>query len=183
MVQTMDHGAQPIRWIGRRKVAAVGKNAPIVFEEDAIGNKRELTVSPQHRMLVSDWKVELLFAEDQVLVAAKHMVNGTSIKQVEGGEVEYFHILFDRHEIIFADGCAAESFYLGDESLKALGEITRQQFYKEYPALIDEAKINKAQTARHCLKGFEAALLFDNINSLSCRKPGMTTEIRNVKIA
>ncbi len=183
LVETLDHGLQPIRWIGRRKVAAVGNHAPIVFKEDAIGNKKELTVSPQHRMLVSDWKVELLFAEDEVLVAAKHMVNGTSIKQIEGGEVEYFHVLFDRHEIIFADGCATESLHLGDESLKTLGETIRQQLYKEFPTLIDEAKSNKAHTARHCLKGFEAALLFDDMNSLSCGKPVSATEIFNVKLA
>jgi hypothetical protein len=36
------------------------------------------------------------------------------------GDIEYFHLLFDEHEVIFADGAPTESFFLGEEALKSL---------------------------------------------------------------
>ena len=49
LILTLDHGYQPIRWIGSTTVEAKGKLAPIVFEAGAMGNARRLKVSPQHR--------------------------------------------------------------------------------------------------------------------------------------
>jgi hypothetical protein len=62
MVLTMDHGPQPIRWIGSSKRPAVGNMAPILIRKGALGNTRDLRVSPQHRMLLSGWHAEVLFA-------------------------------------------------------------------------------------------------------------------------
>ena len=61
MVLTMDHGYQPIRWIGSSKRAATGDLAPILIRKGALGNDRDLRVSPQHRMLLQGWQAELLF--------------------------------------------------------------------------------------------------------------------------
>ncbi len=105
MVLTMDHGYQPIRWIGSSKRAATGDLAPILIRKGALGNDRDLRVSPQHRMLLQGWQAELLFGELEVLATAKSLLNDHSILRDEGGEVEYFHMLFDTHEIIYAEGC------------------------------------------------------------------------------
>ena len=56
MVVTMDHGPQPIRWIGSSKRPATGNMAPILIRKGALGNTRDLRVSPQHRMLLSGWQ-------------------------------------------------------------------------------------------------------------------------------
>lgn len=66
LVQTRDHGLQPIRWIGWRTVDARHDLAPIRIKAGTFGNDRDLLVSPQHRILVSDWMAELLFGEDEV---------------------------------------------------------------------------------------------------------------------
>ncbi|MEL7256105.1 MAG: Hint domain-containing protein, partial [Pseudomonadota bacterium] len=66
-VITMDHGFQKIRWIGSTSVPATGALAPVVIRKGAMGNERDLRVSPQHRMLVRGWHVELMFGQKEAL--------------------------------------------------------------------------------------------------------------------
>jgi len=114
LVLTKDHGPQAIRWVGRRKVVGRGKFAPILFKAGAIGNARDLRVSPQHRMLLVGWRAELYFGENEVLCAANNLLNDTTICKTPCDEVEYFHLMFDRHEVIFAEGAPSESFLVGE---------------------------------------------------------------------
>ena len=45
------------------------------------------------------------------LVPIRQLANGASIRQEAGlSEVQYFHIELDRHDLLFADGLAAESY-------------------------------------------------------------------------
>lgn len=134
-VLTADHGYQKIRWIGTRRVPAQGKLAPIVFAKGAIGNDRELAVSPQHRMLVSGPQATALFDAAELLVPAKALVNDSTIRPREGGWVEYFHILLDAHEVVFANGAPAESLYLGPQALKGLSEDGRAEILTLFPEL------------------------------------------------
>ena len=113
LISTRDHGLQALRWIGRQTVCGLGRFAPIHFLPGALGNDGDLLVSPQHRMLVSGWRAELLFGQAEVLIAAKHLVNGTSILPCYTPEVEYFHLLLGAHEIVFAEGIPTKSFFPG----------------------------------------------------------------------
>ncbi|WP_456386950.1 Hint domain-containing protein [Profundibacter sp.] len=125
-----DNGLQAIRWIGKRTVPALNKFAPICFAAGSLPNlERPLLVSPQHRMLVGNHLSELYLGESEVLVSAKHMLNGTSITRKVGGEVSYMHMLFDRHEIIYADGTASESFHPGDSGLDAVSDAARSEMF------------------------------------------------------
>ena len=72
-VNTLDAGPQPIRWVGHVRVPGDGVNAPIPIARGALGNIRDLWVSPNHRMLLRGSKAELMFGEDEVFVAAKHL--------------------------------------------------------------------------------------------------------------
>ena len=158
-VWTLDNGAQTIRWIGSKRVAAIGPLAPVLIPEGTLGNSRDIRVSPQHRMLISGWQAELFFGEAEVLVAAKHLVDGSVIRSVPGGEVEYFHILFDRHEIVLADGAPSESFHPGDQGLAGLGEATRAELLTLFPELEMAGSAGYGPAARRSLKAHEAALL------------------------
>ena len=155
LVETMDHGLQAISWIGSTKVPAVGNAAPVVFSKGALGNNRELRVSPQHRMLLSGWKAELLFGEPKVLSAAIHLVNGDTIYRDEGGTVEYFHIMFDNHEIIFAEGAPSESFHPGEQGFGNMAEDAREEIFGLFPELRKDLS-NYGPTAHQSLKRFEA---------------------------
>ncbi|MDC1467965.1 Hint domain-containing protein [Planktomarina temperata] len=159
MVLTMDHGYQPIRWIGSSKRPATGNMAPILIRKGALGNDRDLRVSPQHRMLLQGWQAELLFGEHEVLATAKSLVNDHSIIRVEGGEVEYFHLLFDIHEIIYAEGAPSESFQPGEQGWKALDEPTRNEILELFPELSDGDFSSYGASARFSLKHKEGQLL------------------------
>jgi Ca2+-binding RTX toxin-like protein len=157
-VITLDSGVQKLRWIGSRTVAAKGNLAPIRIAAGALGNDRDLYVSPQHRMLIDDWRAELFFNAPEVLVAAKHLVNGNSIQKVTGGEVEYFHLLFDRHEIVMANGALSESFHPGEIGMGALENAAREEILQLFPELREDAR-SFGPAARTSLKAHEGRLL------------------------
>tara|TARA_R110002072_G_scaffold76065_2_gene178698 strand:+ start:2362 stop:3303 length:942 start_codon:yes stop_codon:yes gene_type:complete len=111
LITTLDDGAQPIRLITCDRFRATADFAPIRFAVGAIGNDVPLLVSPQHRMLITGWQAELYFGQAEVLVAAKHLVNGHSVSRVLGGTVEYIHLMFDTHQIVFGGGVPSESYF------------------------------------------------------------------------
>lgn len=49
--------------------------------------------------------------------------------------MEYFHVLFDRHQVVFANGAASESLYAGPEGLRSVGAALREEIFKLFPAL------------------------------------------------
>ena len=106
---------RPIRWIGYRAydgrfIAGNRQVLPICVTADAIASgvpARDLYLSPEHSLWI-----------DGVLVQAKHLVNGATIVQADGiDRVEYFHVELDEHDVIFADGAAAETFVDCDNRL------------------------------------------------------------------
>ncbi|MEO1613214.1 MAG: Hint domain-containing protein, partial [Pseudomonadota bacterium] len=160
MVVTRDHGPQPIRWAGSRALpraalAAQPRLRPVVIAKGALGNERELRVSPQHRMLVKSWRAEMLFGEEEVLVKAVDLVDGESVYIGDEADVTYHHILFDLHEIVFAEGAPSESLHPGEQALEALDDAAREELETLFPEL--DAK--PREMARHALRGYEARAL------------------------
>ena len=155
LVHTLDHGPQPIRWIGARRVAATGALAPIRIKAGTLGNLRDLLVSPNHRMMIRGPKAEVLFGERDVLVAAKHLVNDATIRPAPRAEVDYFHMLFDAHQIIFAESCPTESLFPGQEALNAVEESARAEILTLFPELQE----TPAPLTRYELKAWEAQAL------------------------
>ncbi|MEO1789091.1 MAG: Hint domain-containing protein [Pseudomonadota bacterium] len=157
LVRTADHGLQPIRWVGQRSVAGMGDLAPVRIMAGALGNARALEVSPQHRLLLSGWRAEVTTGTSEVLAAAKHLINGDTIVQVARREVTYIHLLFDRHEIIFAEGIATESYLPGAQTMPD-GADAQAEIVAIFPELAD-LEGTAWPAARPILKGYEAANL------------------------
>ncbi|MBD3765558.1 MAG: Hint domain-containing protein [Rhodobacterales bacterium] len=143
LVLTRDHGAQPIRWIGRRDLTADDLRArpqlvPVRISAGALGPglpERDLVVSPQHRVLMGGWKAELLFGEDEVLAAAQHLLGCPGIGRAAPGPVSYIHLMFDRHELVLSEGAWTESFQPGDHSLRGMDEALRAELAALFPDL------------------------------------------------
>jgi hypothetical protein len=161
LVLTKNSGTQKIVWAGVRKLngSTASKRFPVRISADAFGQglpSRDLLVSPQHRILISDWRAELLFGASEVLVPAKHLVNDSTIRiETDLGEFSYHHILFEKHETVFSEGLPTESFHPGDMAMAALGEETRAELLSLFSELAD-CPTGGRPLSHMALKGFEA---------------------------
>lgn len=159
LVVTRDHGLQPIRWIQSRTIPALGRFAPVRIKPGVVtGQDRDLLVSPQHRMLFTGYEAELLFGESEVLISARHLTDDRLVTVEQGGDVTYIHMLFDEHEVVYANGGASESFHPGEVGLSAVSALAREELFAVFPELRSMPQSYGA-TARRCLKKHEARLV------------------------
>ncbi len=71
LVMTMDHGLQPVRWIGRSTCTVSDRLAPVRIAAGALGHglpRRDLFVSQQHRMLVRSRIAERMTGRSEILI-------------------------------------------------------------------------------------------------------------------
>lgn len=158
-VITQDNGIQKIGWIGKTTVSGRGRFAPVRFAKSVWpGATDGLTVSPQHRMLVKGYQAELLFGRTEVLVPAVHMIDGTDIVRQRVERVTYIHIMFEQHEIIFANGIPAESFHPASYGVGQLAENAREELFSLFPELRSNMG-GYGDTARMTINAKEAKVL------------------------
>jgi autotransporter passenger strand-loop-strand repeat protein len=112
LVLTLHGGTRAVKWLGRRSYDAAfltehADMRPIRITRDAIEEgvpARDLLVSSGHGICL-----------DGGLVPAFRLVNGVTILREAAREpVLYIHVELDEHEILFAEGCPAESFFEND---------------------------------------------------------------------
>lgn len=126
-VLTRDDGGQEIRWIGQHTVRAVGDFAPILIKAGTLNNTNDLMVSPDHRLFIYQRRDALGAGRSEVLVKARHLVNGDTVTQQDGGFIDYFQLLFDQHEIIYAEGIAAETLLVDTRTRPALTDTVSSE--------------------------------------------------------
>ncbi|WP_299603885.1 Hint domain-containing protein [uncultured Tateyamaria sp.] len=160
-LRTWDNGDRPVRAVLRRQVDGSGTLAPVHISAGALGNDRDLIVSPAHRMLISDWRAQMLFGADEVLVSAANLVRGDLIYRAPMRTVTYYHILMDRHEVIFAEGTPTESFHLTREAAEAAehGDGEEWAVAAEIARLFPELLMCASRCVRPVMKGYEARAL------------------------
>ena len=113
-VRLFDGRTAPIVWIGHRRVDCFHHPRPdqvwpVRVAADAFRTgepRRDLFLSPDHAVFI-----------ENVLIPMKYLINGTSITQVKVAEVMYHHVELAAHDVLFANGLAAESYLdTGDRS-------------------------------------------------------------------
>jgi hypothetical protein len=106
MVMTLNDGAMPILSIELR----LSREPPIKITEGALDEgrpMRDLFVSPDHALLI-----------DGQLIPAKFLVNHISIIEAAHiGAAHYYHIKLAGHQVVFAEGVAAETLRIDGEPL------------------------------------------------------------------
>ncbi|MFN3524616.1 MAG: Hint domain-containing protein, partial [Paracoccus sp. (in: a-proteobacteria)] len=167
MVKTRN-GFQPLRWIGKRKLDAVDlrgnpKLLPIRVPAGAFGNglpSRDVSFSPQHRVLIRSSIAERMFGSSEVLVPVKQLVGFSGI-DVDGEvrEVTYFHLMFEDHQIVTVEGIEAESLYPGRQALSFLSPDQLRELREIFDGFDEMCEADAFTTAVPFLKGRETRSL------------------------
>lgn len=158
LVLTLDSGPQPILWISQSEHVWPGRSEnelPVLISRGALGldaPRRNLVVSQQHKVLLSDANARPHSSEVQVLAPAKGMTSLSGIRIMKGKiRVVYYHILLESHEILVSEGLETESFYPGPTALKMLRPFQQEEIYSLFPGLIDDPAGGYGPLARRCL--------------------------------
>lgn len=134
-VITRDHAAQPLVWKGAVQLRAEGGFAPVVVQPGVMGNPEPLTVSPHHRLFLYRREAKPMAGAAELLVQARHLVDGRTILRREGGWVEYFSLVFAAHEVIYAEGVPCESLMVCPSTLIRLPEDLASPLRAAFPGL------------------------------------------------
>ena len=167
LVTCADGIDRPLRWIGRRRLTAQTLAAnphlrPVRFAPGTLGGglpRRDLRLSPQHRVRLEDGRAEVLFGEAEVLVPARALVNGDGIR-TEAAEtgVEYYHLLLDSHQVVHAEGAPCETLMPAEMARTAMSAEARAEILAIFPDLA--ADLRRYGPTRHrALRPFEAEVL------------------------
>lgn len=157
LVVTRDNGPQPIVWCGTRHLTQTDLEVspdlrPIRINADLCGNERGLLVSPQHGVYV---KTDERGGFD-TLARATHLarLRGGKVRIAHGvRSVTYAHLMFEKHQIIFGNGIASESFYPGPWGLTALDHESVFEVLRLFPEISRlGAEIGYGLTARPVAK-------------------------------
>jgi len=186
LVLTRDHGLQPIRWTGcwhadAAKLAAKPQAQPIVIRQNALGANMpsaDLTVSPQHRIMVASAIIERMCNAPEVCVAAKHLLGHPGVETAAAPDgVTYYHFLCDLHEIVLANGAWAESLLIAPEMYQSLPWSSVTRIFQLFPNL--KALLDNPQPARPSMTRKQAAKMVER--HVHNDKPLVTTALASPK--
>lgn len=134
-VVTEDGGIQVLRWIGQTTVSGRGGFAPVRIAAGQLGAQRDIYLSPHHRVLVSDWRAQLMFGTDEVLIAARALVDDGQVQRAPCESVTYVHLLFDEHRLLKTSGLVSESFLPAAEGLNGWNSEMTEEIFALFPEL------------------------------------------------
>ena len=108
LVRTAGGALRPVRWIGHRTIDLTRhpdprRAQPIRILADAFADgapSRDLVLSPDHAVF-----------DRGRLIPIRLLVNGATIlRETRRRKVTYYHVELDSHDLLLAEGLAAESF-------------------------------------------------------------------------
>ncbi len=141
-VLNLDGEYSSIRWIGSRRferheLEQSPELFPVRISAGSLGSNlpaKDLLVSRQHRMLARSKIAERLLGSEEVLLPAIKLTELPGIYVDESVDsVEYYHILFEEHEVIFANSTPSESLFSGPQALKSVGTEAREEIIRIFP--------------------------------------------------
>ncbi|MEP2718073.1 Hint domain-containing protein [Pseudophaeobacter sp.] len=144
MLQTADNGFQPVIWVGQRHLdAAELAQRPhlrpyCLRPQGLLSPERPMLLSPQHRMLVNPRVFERKTPFGESFISAKLLagIDQTCSQQDRSAEaVTYVHLMTERHEVVFAEGIATETFWPGPEAIRGLSAADLRELFCLFPEL------------------------------------------------
>ena len=126
-VLTRDNGYQPLRWSGILGLdGSDPTQRPIRICKGALGRslpERVLTVAPGQRFLIGGADGLTQPGLPEVTITAAQLTSLKGIGPLPGTPPGFVQLLFDRHELILAEGAWTESLYLTPEALTRLPDL------------------------------------------------------------
>ncbi len=164
LVLTEDEGPQPVLWAGQRHLDAPDLSrrpdfSAVLIPKHALGPGRpaaDLRVSPQHRILLSGWRAELVAGVAAGFAPAAALIGRAGIRRAAGGPVTYVHLMFGAHQVIRAEGLATESLLPTARALGGFADAARDELLALFPALRLAPSAGPFRMARPGLRGPEA---------------------------
>ncbi|SLN60250.1 hypothetical protein PEL8287_03269 [Roseovarius litorisediminis] len=170
LVETLDQGLMPLLWVGNRVLTfsemANPKFHPVCIPAGSMAlgvPNRDLFLSPNHRVFLNHPVTELLFHESEVLTPVKALVGyrGVGCRPISA-PVNYHHLLFKRHQVVWSNGLPSESFFPDHVGLSAYSDKMQNSLMSTLPAL--RQGINAyGRTARMVLKPSETQVLLSYV--------------------
>ncbi|MFQ6547436.1 Hint domain-containing protein [Aestuariibius sp. 2305UL40-4] len=167
LVNVAEGPPRPVRWVGRRRLRSddLRRNPhlrPVRIRADAFGCgllRRDVIVSPQHRIATRSARAQLIFGVSDVLIPARFLIDGAGIcVDQDATQADYVHIFFDRHELVEVEGLWTESFFPGDTAMDAMSDAILQELFELFPELAEDLG-TYGQTAMRVVKAYEAKAL------------------------
>ena len=147
LVHTEDYGLQRVRWARCRNVShaqMVQEEGirPIRITQGALGDRlplQDLLVSRQHRILVTGPCVQELYGVQEALLPAVRLLGIEGVDVVlPDGDIAFHHLLFDRHQVVFAEGVASESLLFGTQCRQSLSWRSVAEIVALFPSAADQ---------------------------------------------
>lgn len=161
LIQTASSGQQPIRWITRVEVPAVGQFAPIRLRAPFFGLLQDIVVAQDQGVIMTGPDAEYLFGSDTVLVKARDLTSLHSVQyEPDLPTVTYYQILLDNHECIDVAGTWAESLFLGQ--LAAAPGLAKRTSLADLPVC---SMPRHGQSVARSLRSYEAASLLTELSA------------------
>ncbi len=169
--QTIDAGAQPLRWVGQTALSfkpECHEDKPILISANSLGDgrpHRDLSVSPQHRILLYGDEIKKLFGASEVFAPAKGLCGLNGVRIMRGKRsVTYVHLLLDHHAVLTAEGAPSESYFPGPMGLKMMCPELRDQVFALFPDLRKNPESGFGELARPSISKRQAELVVKQFN-------------------
>ncbi|MDV7144794.1 Hint domain-containing protein, partial [Tropicimonas sp. TH_r6] len=152
-ILTRDHGPQALRHVFHRTIRTVGPYAPVIIPRDTLGNAGDLVLSQQQRLFIYQRGVDRLTETAEMLVKAGYLVDNERIFLRPGGYADFYTLVFDHHEVIYAECIPVESLEVNAATLPSLPEEIASELpnLEHRPHFGTEANRKAARAAREKL--------------------------------
>jgi len=165
-IETRDAGFQPLLWIGTITLVprqGAGPSPARLFRipVDSFGPSRpmpDLMLAPHARLLYRSPKLRDVVQEDSALTPVAAFEDGqTVIRIAPVSPVNVYHLAFQDHHILRANGLDIESFHPGEDLINRVGDDNLRLFQSLFPHIRTISDFGPLCAPRVTVEEFETA--------------------------
>ncbi|MEE9427794.1 MAG: Hint domain-containing protein [Paracoccaceae bacterium] len=161
IVLTKDNGPQPVRWVLKNDLPAIGDTAPMRLRAPFFGLVNDVIVAGHQRVLISGIETEYNLGQDAALIDAQSLIGHPAAAPISGALfTTYYQVLLDIHDCINVSGVWADSLYVG--RLASTPKILAATGLSEIPMSILPTHTARAHPL---LRGYERQALLDTLTA------------------